>query len=75
MKSLEKVFRTRKEFEMHIRVIRHFLAAHVSRRGDLLFVAINEAVNNALFHGNRNDPSKKVLLHLSQKGEELQISV
>ncbi len=75
MECLEKSFRSRKEFEMHVRVIRHFLTARGCRGSDLLFVGINEAVNNALFHGNRKDPSKNVLLRISQKGEELQISV
>jgi serine/threonine-protein kinase RsbW len=75
MECLEKSFRSRKEFEMHVRMIRHFLATHGCRGSDLLFVGINEAVNNALFHGNKKDPSKQVTLRISQTKEELRISV
>ena len=75
MECLEKSFHSRKEFELHVRMIRHFLTTHGCRGGDLLFVGINEAVNNALFHGNRRDPSKKVFLRISQKEKELRISI
>lgn len=38
-------------------------------------IAVREAVANAIKHGNRLDPSKKVEVDLSLQGEELRISV
>jgi|GEM_PF-1453972 len=75
MERLEKAFRSRQEFEAQIRMIRHFLSLQKCGREELLFVAINEAVNNALFHGNRNDPSKYVRLKMSRQGACLFIFV
>ena len=75
MERLEKTFHSRKGFEMQVRAIRHFLARHNCKRRDLLFIAINEAVNNALFHGNGNDPSKSVRLRICKNNSKLHIFV
>lgn len=45
------------------------------RRGMRLFVAVNEAVNNALFHGNREIPGAVVTLLAVDEGEILRVSV
>ena len=42
---------------------------------DLLFVAVNEAVNNAILHGNQSDCSKKVQLMIQRLPEEIRIIV
>jgi serine/threonine-protein kinase RsbW len=38
-------------------------------------IALREAVANAIKHGNRQDPQKRVLLSISGEGDELQIVV
>ncbi len=75
MESLEKNFHSRKEFELHVRMIRHFLTTQGCHSCDLLFVAINEAVNNALFHGNQSDSSKTVFLRILRHGRELRVFI
>ncbi|HEY3423976.1 MAG TPA: ATP-binding protein, partial [Negativicutes bacterium] len=40
-----------------------------------LFVAINEAVNNAIFHGNHEDSGKKVYLTIVKKPHEISIII
>ncbi|TCL39198.1 serine/threonine-protein kinase RsbW [Anaerospora hongkongensis] len=44
-------------------------------RGDLLFVALNEAVNNALFHGNGGDSKKRVEIILSLENNQVSICI
>jgi len=44
-------------------------------RGDLLFVALNEAVNNALFHGNDGDCQKRVEIILSLENNQVSICI
>jgi serine/threonine-protein kinase RsbW len=46
-----------------------------SQRGMRLFVAVNEAVNNALFHANRDLPEACVELVAVDEGASLRISV
>lgn len=46
-----------------------------SQRGLRLFVAVNEAVNNALFHANRGIPEACVDLVAVDEGESLRVSV
>ena len=46
-----------------------------SQRGMRLFVAVNEAVNNALFHANRDLPEACVELVVVDEDESLRISV
>lgn len=40
-----------------------------------LFIAINEGVNNAIFHGNKEDISKKVLISIEKSSEDIQIII
>ena len=42
---------------------------------DAFFVAINEAVNNAIFHGNAADKNKKVKVTITQLPGEVRVSV
>lgn len=41
----------------------------------LFFMSINEAVNNSLFHGNQEDPNKKVILTLITLAEEIRVVI
>jgi serine/threonine-protein kinase RsbW len=40
-----------------------------------LFIAINEGVNNAIFHGNKEDVTKKVHLSIVRLSDEIQITI
>lgn len=40
-----------------------------------LLVAVTEAVNNGIIHGNKNDRSKNVTVHCSAKGKILTVKV
>lgn len=40
-----------------------------------IFIAINEGVNNAIFHGNKEDRSKKVYLFLEELPNEIRIII
>lgn len=40
-----------------------------------LFIAINEGVNNAIFHGNKQDVSKKVHLSMVKLSNEVKITI
>ncbi len=40
-----------------------------------LFIAINEGVNNAIFHGNKADATKKVQLIIERSSDEIQIII
>lgn len=40
-----------------------------------LFIAINEGVNNAIFHGNKEDSSKKVYLTMEALSDEFKIVI
>lgn len=40
-----------------------------------ILVSTLEAVNNAIIHGNRSDPSKAVVLNISYEKDELKIKV
>jgi serine/threonine-protein kinase RsbW len=44
-------------------------------RGELLFVALNEAVNNALFHGNDGDNKKLVEIILTLEDNQVCICI
>ncbi|VBB08831.1 Hypothetical protein LUCI_4112 [Lucifera butyrica] len=43
--------------------------------GGYLFLVVNEAVNNALFHGNQEDPAKKVWVRLVKSPADICIIV
>ena len=40
-----------------------------------LFIAINEGVNNAIFHGNKQDITKKVHLSMMKLPNEMKITI
>lgn len=40
-----------------------------------LLVAASEAVNNAISHGNKNDPDKRVVLDVDYEGREVVVTV
>lgn len=40
-----------------------------------VFIALNESVNNAIFHGNKEDSSKKVYLTMDQLPHEIRIVI
>ena len=40
-----------------------------------IFVAINEGVNNAIFHGNKEDSSKKVFLTINATPNEFRVVI
>ncbi|MBC8015590.1 MAG: ATP-binding protein [Sporomusaceae bacterium] len=40
-----------------------------------IFIAINEGVNNAIFHGNKEDNSKKVYLTIESHPSEIKIVI
>lgn len=40
-----------------------------------LFIAINEGVNNAIFHGNKEDASKKVYLTIEEMPNEIKVVI
>lgn len=40
-----------------------------------LFIAINEGVNNAIFHGNKEDDSKKVYLTIEEMPNEIKVVI
>ncbi len=40
-----------------------------------IFVAINEGVNNAIFHGNKSDQNKKVYLMIEELPGEIKIII
>lgn len=40
-----------------------------------LFIAINEGVNNAIFHGNKEDRSKKVYLTIEEMQDKIKVVI
>lgn len=40
-----------------------------------LFIAINEGVNNAIFHGNKEDSSKKVYLTIEEMPNQIKVVI
>ncbi len=40
-----------------------------------LFIALNEAVNNAICHGNQNDRAKKVYLTIEKRPDQIKIII
>jgi Signal transduction histidine kinase len=55
--------------------IKDFLATLCSQDAELLFVAINEAVNNAIFHGCSDNNVPNIELIISRSQEEVSIVV
>ena len=63
-----------KESEQRLRAVFGGLKLSDSQEHNLL-VAVSEAVNNAVSHGNKNDPEKKVTLDLDYKDGEIVVTV
>jgi serine/threonine-protein kinase RsbW len=40
-----------------------------------IWVTVNEAVSNAIIHGNKNDPSKKVLLTIESESDTILFTI
>lgn len=40
-----------------------------------MLVAVTEAVNNAIIHGNKSNPDKQVTLSVAKNGDDIVISV
>jgi serine/threonine-protein kinase RsbW len=40
-----------------------------------ILIALTEAVNNAIYHGNQSDPNKKVTIHLLNENNQLIFTV
>ncbi len=63
-----------KETEQRLKAMFGKLELTESQEHNLL-VAVSEAVNNAVSHGNKNDPEKTVTLDLDCKGGEIVVTV
>lgn len=63
-----------KEAEKRLKTILEKLRLSESEEHNLL-VAASEAVNNAVFHGNKNDPAKKVTLDVDCSNDEITLAV
>lgn len=63
-----------KESEQRLKAVFGGLKLSDSQEHNLL-VAVSEAVNNAVSHGNKNDPEKKVTLDLDYKDGEIVVTV
>lgn len=69
-------FCTIEEFAPHrSRLLSLISAVCGPQKGMRLFVAVNEAVNNALFHANRELPGAGVQIVAVDEGESLRVSV
>ena len=68
-------FSTVEEFSKLREPVRRRLSQLLSAGGEPMFVAVNEAVNNAIFHGNKRDNSKKVHLSITGFPDEVQVTI
>lgn len=68
-------FSTMEEFSRLREPIRRELGQHLVTGVEPLFVAVNEAVNNAIFHGNKQDNSKKVHLTITSSPSEVKVII
>lgn len=68
-------FSTMEEFSRIRESVRQKLAQLLVTGAEPLFVAINEAVNNAIFHGNKQDKTKKVYLTIKRLPGEIQVVI
>lgn len=55
--------------------VNHFLKDLLHDRSIFIQIAINEAVNNAILHGNKNCPNKQVQIALKTKDDQLIIKI
>ncbi len=63
-----------KEAETELKAILDGLDLSDTEEHNLL-VATSEAVNNAISHGNKNDPGKNVILDIDCRGDEVVVTV
>lgn len=63
------------EFAALRKQIQSNLAVFPPQEALLFFISINEAVNNALFHGNNSDNNKRVILTLITLKKEVQVII
>lgn len=68
-------FSTVEEFAQLREVVRKKLKEILVTGVDAFFVAINEAVNNAIFHGNKQDKTKKVQLTITSMPGEVRVII
>ncbi len=68
-------FSTVEEFAKIRETVRKKLTEMLVAGVDPFFVAVNEAVNNAIFHGNKQDKSKKVRLSILRLPEEVRVII
>lgn len=68
-------FSTMEEFSGLREIIKNELSKMLVSGVEPLFVAINEAVNNAIFHGNKQDKTKKVYLTIRRSPGEIKIVI
>lgn len=68
-------FSTLDEFSTMRELIKAELVRISGKDAQRIFVAINEGVNNAIFHGNKEDSSKKVYLTMEQHLNEIKIII
>jgi len=63
------------EFSMLREIIRTELVRTSGKDALGVFMALNEGVNNAIFHGNKEDYSKKVYLTMEELPNEIRIII
>lgn len=68
-------FSSLKEFSLLREAIKEKLVKISEKDAARVFIAINEGVNNAIFHGNKEDSSKKVYLTIEKVSNELRIVI
>ena len=68
-------FSSLEEFSMLREIIKAELVRTSGKEALGVFIAINEGVNNAIFHGNKEDRSKKVYLSIEQCLNEIKIII
>lgn len=68
-------FSTMEQFAKLRESMRRELKQLLDTEAEPMFVAINEAVNNAIFHGNGSDSSKKVCLAITSLPGKIKVSI
>ena len=63
------------EFSMLREIIKAELVRISGKEALGVFIAINEGVNNAIFHGNKEDCNKKVYLSMEELSSEIKIVI
>lgn len=62
------------EVESYLKKLDFDFAFHSEKYADIL-ISLTEAVNNAIIHGNKNDESKNVHIHVREKDKGLAFCV